>query len=194
MVKHSGRIGRLAAALTAAAVAVALAAPVAAAPLDRGTFHDEFSFIDPDFCGAGLEVRFDGVAEGRFLVNRRGKDGLVYFLEGVHITETLTNLANGRSVSDESRTVQKDLHVTDNGDGTLTILVLATGNFVLYGANGKAIAHNSGQVRFELLIDHGGTPGDPSDDVELEFTLVKESTGTNDDLCAAALAALTAPS
>jgi hypothetical protein len=29
--------------------------------------------------------------------------------------------------------------------------------------------------------------------VELEFTLVKESTGTNDDVCAAAVAALTAP-
>jgi len=191
VVKRAGRIGRVAAVLTAVAVAFALAAPVTAKPLEHGTFHDEFSGIDPDFCGAGLEVRFAGVAEGRFLANRRGRDGLVYFMEHVHITETLTNLANGRSVSDQSRTVQKDLHVIDNGDGTLTILVLATGNFVLYGANGKAIAHNSGQIRFELLIDHGGTPGDPSDDVELEFTLVKESTGTNDDFCAAAVAALT---
>jgi hypothetical protein len=193
VVTHSRRIGRVAAVVAAAVVAVALAAPVAAAPLERGTFHDEFSFVDSDFCGAGLEVRFDGVAEGRFLVNRHGRDGLVYFMEGVHITETVTNLANGRSVSDESRTVQKDLHVVDNGDGTLSILVLATGNFVLFGADGKAIAHNSGQIRFELLIDHGGTPGDPSDDVELEFNLVKESTGTNDDVCAAALEALAAP-
>jgi hypothetical protein len=191
-VKHSRTFGRVAAVLTAAAVAVALAAPVAAAPLERGTFHDDFSFIDSDFCGAGLEVRFDGVAEGRFLVNRRGSEGLVYFLEHVHVTETVTNLANGRSVSDESRTVQKDLHVVDNGDGTLTILVLATGNFILFGTDGKGIAHGSGQVRFELLIDHGGTPDDPSDDVELSFTLVKESTGTNDDICAAALEALTA--
>jgi hypothetical protein len=192
-VKHSRRIGRVAAVLTAAVVAVAVAAPVTAAPLEQGTFHDEFSFIDPDFCGAGLTVHFAGVVDGRFLVTRRGQDGLVYFMENIHITETVTNLANGKSVSDESRTVQKDLHVIDNGDGTLTILVLATGNFVLYGANGKAIAHNSGQIRFELLIDHGGTPGDPSDDVELEFTLVKESTGTNDDFCQAAVAALTAP-
>ena len=55
--KHSRRIGRVAAVLTAAAVAVAMAAPVAAAPLEHGTFHDEFSFVDPDFCGAGLEVQ-----------------------------------------------------------------------------------------------------------------------------------------
>jgi hypothetical protein len=112
-------------------------------------------------------------------------------LENVHITGTLTNLANDRTLTDDSRTVSKDVHVTDNGDGTLTILVLATGNFTLYGADGKAIARNPGQVRFELLVDHGGTPGDPSDDVELAFTLVKESTGRSEDFCAAAVAALT---
>ena len=191
MGKHWRRIGRVAAVLTAATVVVALAAPVAAAPLEQGTFHEEFTFIDRDFCGAGLEVQFDGVVDGRFLVTRRGQDGLVYFMDNIHVTDTLTNLANGKSITDEARELHKDLHVTDNGDGTLTILVLATGNFTLYGADGKAIARNPGQVRFELLIDHGGTPGDPSDDVELAFTLVKESTGRSDDVCAAAVAALT---
>ena len=58
----------------------------------------------------------------------------------------------------------KDQRVTDNGDGTLTILVLATGNSTLYGPDGKAIARNPGQIRFEFLVDHGGTPTDPSDD------------------------------
>jgi hypothetical protein len=191
VVKHSRRIGRVAAVVMAAAVAVAMAAPVAAAPLEQGTFHDEFSFIDPDFCGAGLEVRFDVVVDGRFLVTRRGRDGLVYFMEHLHRTDTVTNLANGRTVTVDERTVSKDVHVTDNGDGTLTILVLATGNFTLYGADGQAIARNPGQVRFELLIDHNGTPGDPSDDVELAFTLVKESTGRSDDACQAAVPALT---
>jgi hypothetical protein len=189
-VKHSRRIGRVAAVLTATTVAFAIAAPVAAAPPDHGTFHDEFSFIDPDLCGAGLEVQVDVVVDGRFLVTRRGRDGLVYFMENVHHTDTFTNLANGLTVVIDERTVQKDLHVTDNGDGTLTILVLATGNFTLYGPDGRAIARNPGQVRFELLIDHNGTPGDPSDDVELAFTLVKESTGRSDDACEAAVPAL----
>lgn len=189
--KHSRRFGRVAAVLTVAAVAIAVAAPVAAAPLGHGTFHDEFSFTESDFCGAGLEVRIDGVVDGRFLATRRGQDGLVYFMENIHVTDTLTNLANGKSITDEARELHKDLHVTDNGDGTLTILVLATGNFTLYGADGKAIARNPGQVRFELLVDHGGTPGDPFDDVELGFTLVKDSTGRNDDVCAAAVGALT---
>ncbi len=189
--KHSRRIGRVAAVLSAAIVVVAMAAPVVAAPLDQGTFHDEFSFIDPDFCGAGIEVRFDGVVDGRFLVTRRGRDGLVYFMEHIHRTDTITNLANGRAITDDERTVSKDVDVNDNGDGTLSIVVLATGNFTIHGEDGRAIARNPGQFRFELLIDHNGTPGDPSDDSELAFTVLKESTGRSDDACEAAVPALT---
>jgi hypothetical protein len=187
---HSRKFGRVAAVLTAAMVAAALAVPVAAAPLERGTFHDEFSFTDSDFCGAGLEVQGDAVVDGRFLVTRRGRDGLVYFMEHLHIINTVTNVANGRTITAEERTLNKDLHVTDNGDGTLTIIVLATGNFTLSGADGRAIARNPGQVRFEALVDHGGTPGDPSDDVELDFIQIRESTGRSDDFCEAAVPAL----
>ena len=58
----------------------------------------------------------------------------------------------------------------------------------LYGPDGKAIARNPGQIRFEFLVDHGGTPSDPSDDVELGFLGdVKGSMGRTDDYCAAAL-------
>ncbi len=160
-VRNSRRAGRVAAVVTAAAVVLTLAGPVTAAPPEMDTFHDEFSFVDPDFCGAGLEVRFDGVADGKFKAMARGRDGPIYFMEHVHVTETLTNLANDRTVRDESRTVSKDLRVTDNGDGTLTVLVLATGTFTLYARDGTAIARDPGQVRFELLVDHGGTPGDP---------------------------------
>ena len=105
--RHSRRIGRVAAVVMAATVAVAMAAPVAAAPLDQGTFHDEFSFIDPDFCGTGLEVQFDVVVDGQFLVTRRGRDGLVYFMEHIHRTDTITNPANGRTITDDERTVSK---------------------------------------------------------------------------------------
>ncbi|HJR95736.1 MAG TPA: hypothetical protein VJ807_09890 [Gaiellaceae bacterium] len=55
------------------------------------------------------------------------------------------------------------------------------------------IARNPGQVRVEILIDHGGTPTDPSDDEELAFLgVVKESPGRNDDFCEAAVPILTA--
>ena len=190
VVMHSRRVGRVLAVIAAAMVAAAMVAPVAAAPLEHGTFHDEFSFIDPDLCGAGIEVQFDVVVDGRFLVTRRGRDGLVYFMEHIHLINTMTNLANGRTIIGVERTMYKDLHVTDNGDGTLTIVALATGNFTIYGEDGHAIARNPGQFRFQVLIDHNGTPGDPSDDSELEFTVLKGSTGRSDDACEAAVPAL----
>ena len=189
---HSRRFGRVASVLTTAVVVAALAAPATAKPLEHGKFHEEFSDVVENFCDVpGLTVRFDGVAEGSFKANRRGRDGLVYFMEHVHVSDTGTNLANGQWIRDEVRTLTKDLHVTDNGDGTLTILALSTGNVVIYGADGEVLARNPGQVRFEVDVDHAGTPGDPSDDVFLAFRLVKELTGRTDDECAAAVGALT---
>ena len=87
--------------------------------------------------------------------------------------------------------IEKDLRVTDNGDGTFTLVVLVTGNSTVYGMDGKAIARNPGQVRDEILIDNNGTPQDPSDDEFLEFIQeIKGSTGRTDDFCAAAVPAL----
>ena len=63
---------------------------------------------------------------------------------------------------------------------------------MLYGEDGKAIARDPGQTRVEILVDHGGTPTDPSDDEFLEFLgVVKESTGRSDDFCEAAVPILT---
>jgi hypothetical protein len=113
-------------------------------------------------------------------------------MDHLHVSRVLTNVGTGHSISDDERTVVKDLQVVDNGDGTLTITVLATGNFVAYDADGTAIARNPGQSRFQFIVDHSGTPADPSDDVELEdLGLIKGSTGRSDDFCAAAVAALT---
>jgi len=165
----------------------------AAAPPDHGEFHDEFSFTVTDFCEmSGLTVHIGGAVDGGFLVKPQGHDGLIHFMDHLHVSRVLTNVDTGDSISDDERTVVKDLKVVDNGDGTLTITVLATGNFVLYDADGKAIARNPGQSRFQFIVDHGGTPADPSDDVELEdLGLIKGSTGRSDDFCAAAVAALT---
>ena len=74
---------------------------------------------------------------------------------------------------------------------TAAILVMGTGNAVAFDEDGKAIARNPGQIRFELLIDHGGTPQDPSDDEFLaDLGLVFGSTGRNDDFCGAVVPAL----
>ena len=170
-----------------------LSAAVAAAagPLLKERFHDEGTFVDEDFCGAGLTVDGAFVTDGSVLVVAHGPDGLQYFLEHLKVTVVYTNRANGKTVTYEVVTrVNKDLRVTDNGDGTLTILALATGNDVYYGPDGNVIGRNPGQTRFEILIDHGGTPTDPSDDEFLAEEIVKGSTGRSDDFCEAAVPAL----
>jgi hypothetical protein len=156
-------------------------------------FHEETSEVVTDFCGEpGLTVRFDRVADGRFQGVAHGPDKLIYFADHVAFTSVLTNPANGNMLTDKGRVLTKDLKVVDNGDGTLTVTILATGPFTLYSPDGKAIARDPGQIRFALLIDHAGTPTDPSDDTELAFLgVTKESTGRSDDVCAIAIAALT---
>ena len=188
--RHSRRL-RLGAILALGAAAAAiLAAAAGAGPPFRETIHDEFEFVDDDFCGAGLAVEVAVVLDLRVHALPHGPDGLVYFLSHGTETDVLTNLANGRSLTSFTRVIEKDLRVTDNGDGTLTVLILATGNAVVYGEDGKAIARNPGQIRIELLIDDAGTPADPSDDVLLSEEVVKGSTGRSDDFCEAAVAAL----
>jgi hypothetical protein len=173
-----------------ATAAVMLAAGAAAQPPFKERFHDEGTFVEEDFCGAGLTVDGTFVVDGSLLVVAHGPDGLAYFLEHISQTTTFTNRANGKTVTFDSIVVNKDLRVTDNGDGTLTILGLRTGNDVFYGPDGNVIGRNPGQIRVEILVDHSGTPSDPSDDVELDFRLVRESTGRSDDFCEVAVPAL----
>jgi nitrogen regulatory protein PII len=139
----------------------------------------------------GLTVEAAFVTDGRVHAVQHGRQEAPYFVEHVKRTEVYTNLANDKSVTAVVNAMTKDLRITDNGDGTITILVLATGNAVLYGEDGKALGRDPGQIRYEILIDTAGTPSDPSDDGFLAFLgVVKGSTGRSDDFCATAVPAL----
>ena len=175
----------------AATAALMLTAVASAGNVSRTTIHEEDTVVIDDFCEVeGLTVEDSFVLDIREKAGPRGRDRLVYFQSHGRRTEVITNLANDRFVTSSAKVNEKDLRVTNNGDGTLTILILATGNAAVYGANGKAIARNPGQIRFELVVDHGGTPNDPDDDVELSFEVVKDSTGRTDDFCGAVVPAL----
>jgi hypothetical protein len=178
-----------AAALLAALV---LAVPALAEPgrVFKETFHEEFFNEIDAFCETDMVVESHLVVDGNVTIMPRGRDGLIYFANRLSITETFTNVDNDKFVVSTVTGIDKDLRVTDNGDGTLTILILNTGNAVIYNSDGKAIGRNPGQVRFELVVDHGGTPTDPSDDTELSFELVKGSTGRTDDFCGVVVPAL----
>jgi hypothetical protein len=153
---------------------------VASMPFDHGSFHDVSSQVIEDFCG-DLTVREDVDVRGTFLGIARGRDGILYFMENAHGFVSWTNLATGKSLTQVFNTVSKDQKITDNGDGTFTIVVLATGGGKIIGPDGKLLFSDAGQVRFAFVVDFAGTPTDPSDDVVIEdLGLVKGSTGTND--------------
>jgi hypothetical protein len=162
------------------------AGPAAAEPIDKGHFHDVFTdFFDCD----GTPTQVDGDVSGNFQFIDRGPALFPYFGESTRGTLVFTNLDNGGTFTEIFSVHDKDLKITDNGDGTITILVLATGSDRWYDTNGNLVLNDPGQIRFEVLIDTNGTPGDPSDDEEIAFLgLVKGSTGRNDtqgrDFCA----------
>ena len=185
------RLGAILALAVTAAIMLATAA--SAKVILREKIHEEDTLVLNNFCDVqGLTVEDAFVGDFRLRAVPHGRDRLAYFLEHGKVTQVFTNPATDKSVTAVARFIQNDLRVTDNADGTLTILVLSTGNGVVYGEDGKAIARNPGQVRFEILVDHNGTPADPSDDEFLaDLGEVKGSTGRTDDFCAAVVPALT---
>ena len=174
------------------AASAVLVGPAAAGKVFHETFQVEDSFDFVNFCGVdGMSVRETWVADVRVSAVQRGPNGFTYFIEHIKENGVFTNQANGKTVTRVVTANQKELKVTDNGDGTLTVLGMGTGNEVIYGADGKAIYRNPGQSRFAFLFDHGGTPTDRSDDEFISAERVKGSTGRTDDFCAAVVPALT---
>jgi hypothetical protein len=169
----------------ATAAAAVLASTATAGKVFFDTIHVEENDVAlEDFCDVeSLTVSLDSVMDIRVHVVPKGRDQLEYFLQHGTRTEVLT--ANGVSLHSVAKVIEKDMRVTDNGDGTVTVLILATGNAVLYDESGKAIARNPGQTRLVITFDENG------DEVPGSRQVVKESTGRSDDFCAAVVPALT---
>lgn len=176
-------------AIAALTVGVLLSAsPAAAAPPSQITEPIDFTVTVDDFCGSGLSVEIVGDGEERVQVaERRGE---TYFSGHLRLDETLTNTETGATITSTIITRSKDLRVTDNGDGTLTVLNFATGFFMVYDSEGRIIGKNTGQIRFQTTVDLNGTPDDFDDDTLISEELILGSTGTNDAICEVAVSAL----
>jgi hypothetical protein len=157
-------------------VLISPAGLAAAKPIAQEHVHESGSEVIEEFCG-DLTVRHDFEVDVYFSGKPHGSDGLIYFADRVRGTDSWTNLANDKTFTVVFTGQQKDLRVTDNGDGTLTILVLTAGRQSAYGPDGTRLFLDAGTSRFSFLVDHGGTPADPDDDEEIEgsFELVKEA-------------------
>jgi hypothetical protein len=172
-----------------AIAAIVLAGTSAAAqPIDKGHFHDVFT-SDVYDCD-GTPAQDAGDVSGNFLFNQRGSSPFPYYRESVHGTVVTTNLDTGGTYTNIFTANSKDQVITDNGDGTITITVFASGGSRFYDSDGKLVLKDPGEVRFAVDVDYNGTPGDPNDDEEVDgsFRVVRASTGHSDlsdrDFCA----------
>jgi hypothetical protein len=161
----------------AAAGALALvsvgAGSASAAVIEHHRFVDSGSESFEECPGINAEVSWnDRVHE---LIRTQGPHGLVYFKVNVHGTTVFTNLDTGGTYTNTYNFTDRDLKVVDNGDGTLTITIATSGSFKWFDSDGNQVLKGAGQFRAEITVDHGGTPTDPSDDVELDFVVVKNA-------------------
>jgi hypothetical protein len=157
-------------------VTVALGGAAGAIP-DGEHYHDVDSELLPGFCG--LDVEHSWEVSGSWTAVAKGPDGLVRYRESANGTDVWTNTATGISLVMSWTANSRDLSVTDNGDGTMTVLIAASG-VTRASVNGTRLFTDTGTVRWEELIDNGGTPTDPSDDDFIAFLgVVKPSTGRN---------------
>jgi hypothetical protein len=163
--------------------------PATAQPLDKGHFRDVFT--DVYDCN-GTPARDDGDVRVNFLFNQRGggRHPFPYYRESAHGTIVHTNLNTGGTFTEVFTANSRDHKIVNNGDGTITIIVFASGGSRFYDQNGTLVLKDAGQTRFAFDVDYNGTPGNPDDDVDVpdSFRIIRPSTGTNDlegrDYCA----------
>lgn len=163
----------------AGALTLSLAAvPAAAAPPERERIVYEDHF-DTECDG----VLFPTTASGtlNLLVVERGRSGLPHFNGTFHETFVYTNPETGLTYTGTYNGSDRDRSVTDNGDGTLSIVIHESGAWKWYDADGKLLYRDTGTAVYEISVPHNGTPSDPSDDGPGVFVRdLKELTGRTD--------------
>lgn len=167
------RVGR---GLVGAVLMAALAHPAAAAAPEQHSFEGSFPGTA---CGLDLDLYVR--AHWSIQFQHHGPDGLPHFKANYHGVNHWTNPETGVTLIGSFNQVDKDLVLTDNGDGTSTGVAIWTGSSLLKEEHGRVVWSDPGQSRTTFLFDNGGTPTDPSDDELIgEHVPIRESTGRND--------------
>lgn len=155
-----------------------------------GKEHFTDSFTSDVYDCDGIPAQDSGTVRGNLTVVQRGSGEFPYFREHVSGTVLTTNLDTGGTFTNVFSVNSHDHTITDNGDGTITITVHASGSSRFYDQFGRFVLKDPGQVWFAFDVDYNGTPSDPEDDIEVpdSFRVVRSSTGNSDlsgrDFCA----------
>ena len=109
--------------------------PATAAVIENSHFVDSDTF-EVGCTGVNAEGLF--VEDVHVLMKTTGPAGLVYFAVNVRGTTTYTDLDTDKSLTSVYTLNDRDLRVTDNGDGTLTITVQTSAVFRYLRPRGQA--------------------------------------------------------
>ena len=179
----------LAVTASVATVVAVLAGPSADAKV-VGKEHFTDSFTSDVYDCDGIPAQDSGTVRGNLTVVQRGSGAFPYFNEHVAGSVVTTNLSTGGTFTNVFSANTRDHKITDNGDGTITIVSYAAGGSRFYDQFGKLVLKDPGTVRFAFDVDYNGTPSNPEDDIEVpdSFRIVRPSTGNSDlsgrDFCA----------
>ena len=161
----------------AAAVGLTLGVSVSlAAPIEQTRFDAPFSQVVDGYCG-DLRVQIDFHDQGVIVARPAGKERFIRYTASHHGGGTITNLATGRAFTYAWNYLEQDLKVTDNGNGSFSILSQIPGPEQIYGPDGQLVFTNGGTMRLLTVIDFAGTPLDPSDDQFVSQELVSSNGG-----------------
>ena len=162
-------------ALTAVSLTVS---PADARPIEKAHFINEF--VDGPYDCDGLTTAVDeGTVRFKVLGNLRGSSPFPFYVENVNGTIVTTNLETGGTFTRKIADSGHDHTIVDNGNGTITVTIHAQGIIRSYDQFGKLVLKDPGSLWTSLVLDYNGTPGDPSDDTEIEgsFQVVRPATG-----------------
>jgi hypothetical protein len=130
-----------------------VATPALARPVEQEHFSFTGEFAVDEFC-PGFDIFVD--AHVFIMLNSRGPDGTLYGSGNFHGINVWTNRATGKTLTSRFEFTDRDLQVTDNGDGTFTIKWQATGSERIFGPDGELLSIRSGLVRGQMVIDQDG--------------------------------------
>ncbi len=169
--------------------------PAAAQQVDRFHEHIVETIPDDEVCGIPVITTVDVINNFQ---QRLARSGFPLFMGTGRGVVTFTNPVNGQTVVNHFAGASKDLTVTDNGDGTITVRTAVTGLPVQVRLPDGTLAYqDTGRVVFATVIDYNGTPTDASDD-EFVSDSIESISGPHPDLesdftlfCTTLVAALT---
>ncbi len=162
--------------LAAGSVVLVGTTTASGALVSNARFHDSSTELFDDFCGdMHVQRTFDVYVHE--LVRTKNTGELLYFSTNAHGSMTDTNLATDKSFTTTFAFNDRDQHITDNGDSTITIVAAGSGVTKSFGPDGELLFLDAGMSQIQFDIDLNGTPTDVSDDtfVEGSFELLKQA-------------------